>query len=578
MFVFDYFDKVLISYFRHNNDRKCCANCIRRRFLNSRKDRQYLIHDNNFQFSTDFVSEQLSWIIESIWAILELDECLIDFNNRRKVLILDKMTLQLETVYCNSFPDCESCGTLPVDSLSNAHNLGEVFKKLLSTPRQYRSKSSVEFGQQLENLVLEKNVGIITCLLDYYEGTFPNAVAMLPLENGKDEPGTGRTSSLVKSRAVAMLEAMERYAGFRPRGKKTIIYESYNSLKEKGLPVINPYELILNENSLSNIGTTANSKFKFENNKYYHWVYGYDVLNEEPILLPETYIYYGLTLKSKEYNSEIFVYEVSNGCATGSNILESSYFGLLEVIERDNFLTAWYTDRDITEIIYTDIVYNSELEESLKNFFFKYSDFDLHFFDISTELSAITILCTIERKIPDKKKMNFMCAAASDFNIEEAMNRALHEITSIFYGLEKRFEEEYEEISYKSNDMTLIHTMDDHSLVYGCYDKLNEIRFREQATSQRKISDYIHDYNSINNCYEVLLQELRALNKKILIFDQTTEEMRQVGLFCTKTVVPGLLPMTFGYNNLRVSKERIEELEKCTGRKLELTFLAHPFP
>lgn len=43
---------------------------------------------------------------------------------------------------------------------------------------------------------------------------------MLPLDNGKEEPGVGRTETILKSRTVAMLEAAERYCGMSPKGKK----------------------------------------------------------------------------------------------------------------------------------------------------------------------------------------------------------------------------------------------------------------------------------------------------------------------------------------------------------------------
>ena len=39
-----------------------------------------------------------------------------------------------------------------------------------------------------------------------------------------------------------------------------------------------------------------------------------------------------------------FVFECSNGCATGSCLEEAVLFGLLELVERDAFLLGWYGD------------------------------------------------------------------------------------------------------------------------------------------------------------------------------------------------------------------------------------------
>ena len=42
--------------------------------------------------------------------------------------------------------------------------------------------------------------------------------------------------------------------------------------------------------------------------------------------------------------------ESSNGCASGGSPEEAVYFGLMEVVERDAFLLAWYGQVPLTEI------------------------------------------------------------------------------------------------------------------------------------------------------------------------------------------------------------------------------------
>ena len=40
----------------------------------------------------------------------------------------------------------------------------------------------------------------------------------------------------------------------------------------------------------------------------------------------------------------------SNGCASGGCLVEAIYFGLMEVVERDAFLLAWYGGLALAEI------------------------------------------------------------------------------------------------------------------------------------------------------------------------------------------------------------------------------------
>ena len=42
--------------------------------------------------------------------------------------------------------------------------------------------------------------------------------------------------------------------------------------------------------------------------------------------------------------------ESSNGCASGGALAEAVYFGLMEVVERDAFLIAWYAKAELPEI------------------------------------------------------------------------------------------------------------------------------------------------------------------------------------------------------------------------------------
>ncbi len=579
--IIDCFDKILVSYC-DGGCSVCCEECIKTRFINTRKDRASLMRCRN----TDLKCGQIfDGLINSLISLLKEDKFLIDEFQRRKVFIIDKNTLSISWEYVMPVSDCSVCGCVLIDSSNIAQILGKsVLDNVYGDKKiPFRSKDYKDIAKRVEKFALSKNFGIMTTLLDNFDGPFPISVAMLPLGDGRDEPGTGRTSSLEKSRAVALFEAMERHGGFAPRAKKTIIFESYNKLKSEGREVLDVCDLILNQDSLTNGGIYKNDKFHFSYDEPYHWVYGYNLINQKTLLLPESVVYYGMTLKSERYRREIIAYEVSNGCSVGATLTESVYGGILEVVERDAFLTAWYTDRSICRLVLDD-VFMSQRErfqmefEKFKNF---YSDFRVDIYEISCETRIPVVLMTLTRKKIGVQKMNFMCAAAADADLVEAMRKAMHEISSIFVGLQKRFRDEYDQVVKKAENMRLIQSMDDHSLVWGYYKNLEKINFPDQVSESIKVSRRIcanKRFKSLNEAFKVVLEDLKRNGRDVIFVNQTSPEMQLMKIYCSKILIPGLLPMTFGAKNARISRKRIDEIEKMEKRHLRTNFIPHPFP
>ena len=169
--------------------------------------------------------------------------------------------------------------------------------------------------------------------------TFADVSVNLPLFEG-DEGTAGRTNSFAVSELTAILEGLERYCGLEPRGKRTVVHDSYNHLKNQAL---NPIE----------VGVHAKEQYEsagfpfaeFDPDRPIDWVWGYSFLQERPILVPELLAYYSLGGRSQG-----FVYETSNGCALGGSLEEAIFYGILEVVERDSFLMTWYAQMPLPRL------------------------------------------------------------------------------------------------------------------------------------------------------------------------------------------------------------------------------------
>jgi len=132
---------------------------------------------------------------------------------------------------------------------------------------------------------------------------FADASVNLPMITGGNEGTAGRTQCYAESELTAILEGLERHCGLQPRGKRTVIHDSYRNLEEQAL---NPVE----------VGVHADEEYekpgfpfqKFDPERPMDWVWGYSLIEERPILVPELLSYYSLGCGSAG-----FVYETSNG-------------------------------------------------------------------------------------------------------------------------------------------------------------------------------------------------------------------------------------------------------------------------
>lgn len=81
------------------------------------------------------------------------------------------------------------------------------------------------------------------------------------------------------------------------------------------------------------------------------------------------------------------------------------------------------------------------------------------------------------------------------------------------------------------------------------------------------------------------LQAFRQLKLDVIVVEQTTPELQRNGLHCVKVLIPGMLPMTFGYHMTRLTGlERVLTVPAKLGYVKEpLSFeqlnpYPHPFP
>jgi len=136
---------------------------------------------------------------------------------------------------------------------------------------------------------------------------------------------TGKGASATQAQVSLTLESIERYSSeFREEWSGRLVEGSYNALR-KHRATLDPMSLILSQFS------------DYSPDAELHWVEGFDLANDEEILVPAREVYHPF------HRDEGLLYgSHTNGLASGNSIEEAVFHALTEVIERDAWSIAKY--------------------------------------------------------------------------------------------------------------------------------------------------------------------------------------------------------------------------------------------
>lgn len=469
-------------------------------------------------------------------------------------------------------PLCQVCSQLPDDSPERATITLKQSPKVTSD--SFRTTSLDSLNMVLVKDYLDQRTGLLTDKMVNLVHTFADVSVNLPLFEG-DERTAGRTNSFTVSELTAILEGLERYCGLEPRGKRTVVHDSYNNLKEQAL---HPIE----------VGVHAKEEYErpgfpfteFDPDRPISWVWGYSFLQERPILVPELLAYYSLGGESRG-----FVYETSNGCALGGSLEEAIIYGILEVVERDSFLMTWYAQMPLPRLDPTTID-DQELQLMIERMR-AVAGYDLYLYN-STMEHGIPCILAIAKNIKDKG-MNLICAAGSHLDPVRAVKTAVHELAGMMLSLDEKLEKYQEDYVRMLHDSSLVQQMDDHGMLYGLPQAEERLQFllddRRPLLSFDEEFKWKSTHLDLTDDLQDIIQVFRQLHLDVIVVDQTTPETTRNGLHCVKVLIPGMLPMTFGHHLTRITGlDRVLKVpmelgyanEPLTGQQLNPH--PHPFP
>ncbi|MEK8130028.1 TOMM precursor leader peptide-binding protein [Paenibacillus filicis] len=484
--------------------------------------------------------------------------------------------VNLKTLSCSShffLPDplCPLCGHLPEDSRDSAQISLKPSPKV--GDHIYRSRSLQELKTFLARDYLDYRIGFINGKMLDLASPLADATVNLPMLE-QDELTAGRTNCYAESELSAILEGLERYCGTAPRGKRSVIFGSYRQLAGEALDPVT-------------VGLYAKEQYElpgfpfppFDPEVETHWVWGYSFAQGRPILVPQWLAYYSSPCRQG------FVYETSNGCALGGSLEEAIMYGMLEVVERDSFLLTWYAQLPLPRID-PQSAGDPDLRlmvDRLRSV----AGFDVLLFNATTENGIPSIWAVAKNRKPNG--VNLICAAGAHPDPVRAAKGAVHELSGMMLTLDHKFETNREDYVRMFHNPSLVRDMEDHSMLYSLPEAEPRLHFLlEENRPMRTFAQEFEPtpkHRDLTEDLKAMIGKFVQLNMDVIVVDQTTPELRRNGLHCVKVLIPGMLPMSFGYHFTR-----LEGLERAlrvpaelgyTERSLrpeELNAHPHPFP
>ncbi|MBN6544103.1 TOMM precursor leader peptide-binding protein [Actinacidiphila bryophytorum] len=391
-----------------------------------------------------------------------------------------------------------------------------------------------------------------------------------------DVTWSGQSHSFAASRDLAFLEGLERYAGTHRRERGGIVTDSYDNLGDAAL---DPRDC----------GMYAPQTYRddpmiapFDPARPIPWVRGWSLRDDRPVLVPARLVYY-----SAGTAADHFVFECSNGCATGSCLEEAVLFGLLELIERDAFLLAWYGSARLTEI---DLGACSSPVLRAMTDRAALCGYDVHAFDNRIDLSVPVVTGLAVRRDGGPGTLAFAAGAA--FDPETAVEAAVSEILTYLPHLPRQVTERPAELDAMADDFGLVRRLPDHAALFGLP---RMARYVDSYLEPKDVGSPAQVYaewedrrpRGLDLREDILwcTRELARAGCDVIVVDQTAPEQRAMGLRTVCTIAPGLLPIDFGWARQRaLTMPRLRTAQRRAGmrpddlRESEVRRVPHPFP
>ncbi|ASW54717.1 TOMM precursor leader peptide-binding protein [Plantactinospora sp. KBS50] len=388
-----------------------------------------------------------------------------------------------------------------------------------------------------------------------------------------DVSWSGQSTGYGSSRALAYLEGLERYAGTHRRRNVEPLVAPYREVRDRALDPQScgsyPDEVYRSDPILR----------RFDPDRPIPWVWGHNLHTDRPVLVARRLCFY-----SSPAADDTFLLSSSSGCATGSCLAEAALFGLLELIERDAFLLAWYGNLALPRI---DLAAGPPAVRAMADRA-ELQGYRLLAFDNRIDLDVPVVTSLAVRHDGGPGMLSF--AAAAHLDPQQAVAGALAEALTYIPHQPGTVRRRGPELERMAGDYSLVRRLPDHSALFGLPRMAVHARTYLDVEEARPVERVFAGYRpartgNLVDDLDAVLSALRARGFEAVLVDQTTPEQEAVGLRSVCTIVPGLVPIDFGWTRQRaLHMSRLRTAPRAAGlvdrdlAEADLRLVPHPFP
>lgn len=369
----------------------------------------------------------------------------------------------------------------------------------------------------------------------------------------------GRSPDLDLARIKATAEAIEWFACTRAHAHHLIDARYCDICTE----AIHPETLArYTPNQLSG----ARGIIPFDPEEKYQWLPVIDALSGSEKLILADFVYFPYTPP----HGKRFAFANSSGTAAHTTPERAFESALLELAEREAYMITWFNRLQHPRVLL------KSLPEMMQN---RIREIEKHGFqvtitDMSMGLTPVAHVC-----ITSQTRNPFFCSsAASDYDFVLALDRALMESEASVYCRLRDATSTSKIISVERVENT-----DDHAALYQSKKYQAFARFLLGANTVRSLQEI--QRMDRPRTHEALLTKLNELGMRAYVGDLSKRDplVALTEFHVVKAIVPGMIPMTFGYNVEPILLDRIRRVPvECKLRMRSTSFrrlnrLPHPY-
>ncbi|GGM60991.1 hypothetical protein GCM10012275_35050 [Longimycelium tulufanense] len=439
-------------------------------------------------------------------------------------------------------------------------------------------------AKALRNELVDTRFGPVLQLMREINTPFAMTGAFAP---DSRNVGYGRAVDLASAETIAILETYERMGGF-PHHRELVTNTPYRRVARYA---IDPARFgSYTRQQLEHRHCTV---LPYHDDTPIDWVWGNRIADGEPILVPAEigfYLYenehrldYHASRRLPATRRRNYFDESSSGCALGSTVEEAALHSLLELAERDSFLTSWHRGQPLPRVDPATV--DDPTSGSLLDLI-DANGFDTHLLVASHDLGVPVVwglAINRARAFPASYS-----AAGSGVDPLGAVRAALWELAQITSQPPAWTEDDCVPLLADPWEIT---QLEDHVRLYQLPATLPIVESYlggpvlplhrafpgwPGLLVEAAAGDVLGALNFVARCFSA------AGLDDIVLVDQSTVEHRDLGFAVVKAAVPGIVPMCFGHAQQRlVGLPRLRAALDDVGvvpDEHTLPLRPHPFP